>query len=139
MDNPHATTSRRSFLAGVSAAALIPGQAWAQGAQTFEDFAARARAMSGFDPVPRSLLTGARRVLDDTQATAFAAGHSAADEVTRTVLKALYTGRHMPRDGEMQRFAYAEALMYAAIEDSVNVPSYCGGLPAYWADKPGTA
>ncbi|WP_299046336.1 sugar dehydrogenase complex small subunit [uncultured Tateyamaria sp.] len=129
-------TSRRSFLAGVSAAALIPGQAWAQAAPTFEDFAARARALSGFDPVPRSLLTGARGVLDDMQATAFAEGHGAADAVTKTVLRALYTGRHMPRDGDMERFAYADALMYAAIEDSVNVPSYCGGVPAYWAEKP---
>lgn len=135
MDNPH-SKSRRRFLTSACAAALIPGRALAQGALTFEDFAARAREASGFDAMDRSVLTGARNVLNDMQAIAFVEGHSAASEVTKTVLRALYTGTHMPRGGEMERFAYARALMYAAIEDSVNVPSFCGGVPGYWAEKP---
>ena len=128
--------TRRDVLASVSAAALFPMRALGQGAPRVVDFAERCRELSGFDPVPRSLVEGALRLLDDTEATAFVAGHDAAAEVEKTVLKALYTGMHDPGDGEPERFAYAEALMYAAIEDTVNVPSYCGGMPGFWADPP---
>ena len=39
-------------------------------------------------------------------------------------------------DGNGKRVAYPDALMYAAIEDWANVPSFCGGLPGYWALPP---
>lgn len=131
--------TRRAFLGSASAAALLPSAAPAQGAPAFEAFAARCRALSGFDPVPRTLTQGALGLLDDTAATAFVEGHAAAREVEKTVLKALYTGMHQPQRGVPSRFAYAEALMYAAIEDTVNVPSYCGGRPGFWAEKPEVA
>lgn len=131
--------TRRGFLGGVSLTALMPTLASAQSQITFEDFAARARAMSGFDVVPRVLMTGARNSLDDMQQRAFVAGHGASKEVSKTVLKALYTGMHSPPNQPPVRFAYAQALMYAAIEDTVNVPSFCGGSPGYWAEKPATA
>lgn len=129
-------TTRRGFLAGVSATALLPLPARGQTPPRFVDFAARCREVSGFDPIARPLLRGAAGILDESAQTAFVEGHSAAGDVQKDVLKALYTGMHRPRNGDPERFAYAEALMYAAIEDTVNVPSYCGGLPGYWAEKP---
>ena len=137
MDDPILT--RRGFLGSASAAALMPASARAQSGPAFEAFAARCRALSGFDPLPRALIQGVLGVLDDTAATAFTEGHAAARDVERTVLKALYTGVHGPGRGAPRRLAYAEALMYAAIEDTVNVPSYCGGRPGYWAEKPQVA
>ncbi|WP_299784582.1 sugar dehydrogenase complex small subunit [uncultured Marivita sp.] len=128
--------SRRSFLGGVSAAALLPGLAKAQTPLTFESFAARARALSGFDAIPRALLSGARSALADTEIDAFVSEDGSSDNADKTVLKALYTGMHAPAEGTPERFAYAQALMYATIEDAVNVPSYCGGLPGYWSEKP---
>lgn len=130
------TLTRRGFLGSASAAALIPATAGAQSGPAFEAFAARCRALSGFDPLPRELVAGALGVLDDMEATAFAEGHAAARDIEKTVLKALYTGAHAPERGEPVRFAYSGALMYAAIEDTVNVPSFCGGLPGFWAEPP---
>lgn len=128
--------SRRGFLGGVSAAALLPGRAFAQTGPDFETFAARVRDLSGFDTIPRALLSGASSILDQYRMAAFMSEDRASEEADKTILKALYTGRHTPEGGEMQRFAYSQALMYAAIEDTVNVPSYCGGMPGYWAEKP---
>lgn len=128
--------SRRAVLGGVSAAALMPGLSVAQTPPRFEEFAARARTVSGFDSIPRAVLTGVHDALAPPRRTAFAAGHGASEEVTKTVLHALYTGIHTPRDGPPQRLGYAQALMYAAIQDAVNVPSYCGGVPGYWAETP---
>ena len=132
-----ARTDRRSFIAGVSAAALLPLPSMAQGgAVSFAAFDARCRALTGFDPVPRPLVEAAMAQLDDLEARAFAEGHDAAEDTGKAVLMTLYTGMHSPENGEPERVAYAQALMYAAIEDTVNVPSYCGGLPGYWAEKP---
>ncbi|MFP7673946.1 sugar dehydrogenase complex small subunit [Marivita sp. S0852] len=131
--------TRRSFMAGVSMTALMPATGLAQTGIPFENFAARARAISGFDVVPRNLMVGARTQLDTMQQRAFVAGRTAARDVDKTVLKALYTGMHRPEGQPPERFAYAQALMYAAIEDTVNVPSYCGGVPGYWAEKPESA
>lgn len=129
--------TRRAILGGVCASALLPGVALTQTTPpTFAEFTARMRALSGFDALPRMLLQETRNLLDQRQARTVIDGQSDATEVEKTVLKALYTGMHRPEEGSPQRFAYADALMYAAIEDTVNVPSYCGGLPAYWAEKP---
>lgn len=128
--------TRRDFLAGVSSAALFATGGYAQSATTFEDFAARARVLSGFDPVPRALLSGLRAVLSDRQEVGFLSGQGASSDIDKTLLRALYTGIYQPDTGSPTRISYAQALMYAAIEDAVNVPSYCGGLPGYWSEKP---
>lgn len=131
--------TRRDVLGGVAALALTP---WTAGAQTLNlptDFAARARALTGFDPIPRPLLRQTRMALNDTQRAAFVSRNGATDALQKTVLKALYTGIYTPERGAQRRLSYAQALMHGAIEDTVNVPSYCGGAPAYWAEKPQTA
>lgn len=131
--------SRRAFMGGVSAAALIPTLGAAQTTPPpMPDIAAMCRELSGFDPVPRPLVSGITDLMPAQDITGLVDG--TADDATRkALLKALYTGMHRPEDGAPQRFAYSSALMYAAIEDSVNVPSYCGGLPGYWAEKPADA
>lgn len=131
--------TRRLFLAGASAAALLPGGALAQSsAPTSVEFAAACRALSGFDAIPEALVAGAAKVFADADRTALIEGN-ASDEMKKSLLKTLYTGMHAPEEGEPERFAYPEALMYACVEDSLNVPSFCGGLPGYWAEKPADA
>jgi hypothetical protein len=134
--------SRRRFIGSVSALALAP-MASALSAQeappSFAEFAEMCRSLAGFDVLPRPLARAAAGVLSDMQKRALVDGSEAAEDLRRDLLKMLYTGVHSPEQGEMNRLAYAEALMYAVIEDSVNVPSYCGGVPGYWAEKPESA
>ena len=131
-----AALSRRSFLCGVSAAALSPTLGTAQTAlPSMAEIAAMCRELSGFDPVPGSLLSGIVETMPQQDLTALVQA-SASEDTRKGLLKALYTGMHRPEDGAPERFAYSSALMFAAIEDSVNVPSYCGGVPGYWAEKP---
>lgn len=131
--------SRRLFLGGASIAALAPGLAAAQSSPPhMVAFAAACRDLSGFDTVPNALLDGAARAFDALERSALIDGAAPA-ELKKRLLETLYTGMHSPKDGEPDRFAHAEALMYAAVEDSLNVPSYCGGVPGYWAEKPETA
>ncbi|WP_292022325.1 sugar dehydrogenase complex small subunit [Maritimibacter sp. UBA3975] len=131
--------SRRLFLGGASAAALMPGAALAQsdGRKTLA-FAATCRELAGFDTIPNALVAGAARAFPDEDRTALAE-KTASPDLSKSLLKTLYTGMYSPEDGDPTRFAYAEALMYAAVEDSLNVPSYCGGVPGYWAEKPVSA
>jgi len=136
-DAHKAPLTRRAVLGGVCASALLPDAALAQSVPpSFAEFAARMRELSGFDTLPRTLLHETRNLLDQRQTRAVLGGQSDTAEIEKTVLKALYTGMHRPDDSGPERFAYSDALMYAAIEDSVNVPSYCGGLPGYWQEKP---
>lgn len=128
--------SRRSFLSGVAASALVPSLGIAQTAMPpMPDIAAMCRELSGFDPVPGQLVSGVVNVLPAQDMTSLVK-RSANDDTRKTLLKALYTGMHRPENGSPERFAYSPALMFAAIEDTVNVPSYCGGVPGYWAEKP---
>ena len=130
------TLTRRSVLGGVSAAALLPGWASAQASgPSVAAFAAKCRELTGFDPIPRALLTGVREIYSANDQAALVADQ-ADDALHASLLKSLYTGMHRPEEGEPGRFAYSSALMYATVEDSLNVPSYCGGLPGFWAEKP---
>lgn len=130
--------SRRTFLGGVCASALLPHMGLAQGASSpsFAEFAASARALSGFDVVARPLLRETESLFSDLERQALVAGSDAAAEVQKALLKALYTGKHESQGAPLRRVAYSDALMYAAIENAVNVPSYCGGVPGYWSQKP---
>ena len=134
----------------------MPGSGLAQtGVPGFARFAAHCRALSGFDTIARPLLRDVGGMLIDPDRDALISGSSTARdvrettarevrettarEVQKTVLKALYTGRYTGRDGTQRRLGYSDALMYAAIEETVNVPGYCGGVPGYWAEKPAGA
>lgn len=132
----HPILSRRLFLAGTSAAALVPVGTLAQTTGPSRPaFAAACRTLSGFDTIPDALLNGAMRALPARTREALATG-TAEEDGQQALLGLLYTGMHAPKGAEPERHAYAEALMFAAVEDSLNVPSYCGGLPGYWAEKP---
>jgi hypothetical protein len=130
------TLSRRLFLGAASSFALLPGMAIAQAGRTdFPAFAAACRSLSGFDALPRPLVAAVHGVYSAESKAALVEG-SASDAAAKSLLKTLYTGVHTPAASVPQRLAYADALMYAAIEDSVNVPSFCGGAPGYWTQKP---
>lgn len=123
-------------MASVSAAALMPSAGFAENDPSFEDFAAEARASSGFDAIPRDMLGQLYRLLGAQQRRNFVQNRTASDEERKMVLKALFTGQYQAGEDAPERIAYAQALMFAAIEDNVNVPSYCGGMPGFWAEKP---
>lgn len=131
-----ARLTRRLFMSGVSAVALTPASVLAQTRDG--DLAALAnkfRALSGFDTLPQSLVRNLGDTLAQTDKTNLI-DDTISDELRRSVLKALYTGVYQGADDQPRRLAYGDALMYAAIQDSVNVPSYCGGVPGFWAQKP---
>jgi hypothetical protein len=131
--------SRRMFLGGASAAALLPAPLAAQAAGPNPlEFAAACRALSGFDTVPEALVTGAWEVMSREQRADVVDGR-AGDDLKKSLLKRLYTGMATLPEGPPERFAYSEALMFAAVEESLNVPSYCGGVPGYWSEKPDDA
>ncbi|WP_306118843.1 MULTISPECIES: sugar dehydrogenase complex small subunit [unclassified Roseitalea] len=144
MDDRHRLT-RRSFTMLGTAAFLAPITAAAQPAPGagdfigFADFAARCRELSGFDPLPRTLLTRLANRMPEGDRRAVAQRDPIPEPLRKRVLKALYTGVYEPgdgEDGESVRIGYPDALMYAAVDDSINVPTYCGGLPGYWEQKP---
>ena len=114
---------------------LTPTLAPAQTAPpSFAEFAARCRALAGFDVLPRALIDGLDTHLSPDDRAAVVAQDGG--DVDKQVLKALYTGV-LGHGGEApERIGYSDALMYAAVEETLNVPSYCGGVPAFWAEKP---
>ena len=64
-------------------------------------------------------------------------GEALPEEVRIRLLEALWTGV-TPGD-DAARIGFSSALMWAAIEESNNVISYCGGVPGFWAEPPETA
>ncbi|WP_029059536.1 sugar dehydrogenase complex small subunit [Stappia stellulata] len=128
--------SRRVFLLGASASALVQlGWADVARAQAFPDFAAVCRDLSGFTAIPRAPLQQVATAVGDKAQSDLIAGQASA-ATCKQILKMLYTGTDGSEDTAPVRLAYTDALMYAAVEDSLNVPSYCGGLPGYWSEKP---
>lgn len=145
--------TRRFVLAG-GAAALAPLPAAAQGpalqgaatkgAMLGEvAFAARMRALSGFDPLPQPLIVAlyaAMRAdgrLGALPGEAAQSGSGEAAETEKRALKALYSGIWPGGEGAPpRRLSFAGALQWAAIEETNNVISYCGGLPGFWAEPP---
>jgi hypothetical protein len=114
-------TTRRETLTALGALGLAAGPA-AAAAQEFDSFGARCRALTGFAILPRPLVEAAR-------------AEPGPDADDKTLLMALYTGSYEAGDGVV-RIAYADALMFAATEEALNTPSFCGGLPQYWAQPP---
>lgn len=127
---------RRTILALSGAAALLPGTALAQANPLSPAALNRLSDLTGFDTLPRDLLRGLGAALaQDTAASdALNGDDPLPDELKARVLTGLYSGV-LPGD-EGTRIGFSSALMWAAIEDSNNVISYCGGLPGYWADPP---
>ncbi len=124
-----AALTRRSFIASVSAAALLPNALSAQTGPAIDALLAR---LSGFDPLPQDLVEGLRR------AVRINPSDDLSDAFEKRLLRALYTGVLPASEDEQTgtRIGFSNALMWAAIEDSNNVISYCGGVPGFWADPP---
>jgi len=139
--------SRRAVLAG-GAAALAPLPAAAQQAglparpEVGEvAFAARMRALAGFDPLPQPLVAGLYEAARETGELAAMVEETGRPNAAQArALKALYHGIWTgPGDeAEPRRIAFADALQWAAVEETNNVVSYCGGVPGFWADPPET-
>jgi hypothetical protein len=139
-------TRRRlmSRAAGASAA-LAAGPIAAQVRLSDEvAFFAACRDLSAFDPLPHRLTVSLMaRLPEPDRDRVIAEGARLRDgALRRRVLHALYRGV-LPAPGDdsetVTRIGYADALMFATVEDRLIVPSYCGGLPAYWQAHPGAA
>jgi hypothetical protein len=131
--------TRRRMMASAACAALFGSThtAFAQASRLSEfQFAARLHALAGFDPLPADLVAGLMRGLDAAHPLFLADDAPLPPAERERVLTALYTGVLMPKDGHAHRIGFADALMWAAIERSNNVISYCGGVPGFWADAP---
>jgi hypothetical protein len=137
--------SRRSVLAGgLAVSALVTaGPLRAQVARVeaprFVDLAARLRELTGFDPLPRDLAAAFAEAASDDDDGTFLAGVMDGDAAARTrAIKALYHGILAPGgdEGAPVRLGYGSALQWAAIEETNTVPSWCGGVPGYWAEPP---
>jgi hypothetical protein len=102
-------------------------------------FDARMRALAGFDPLPRDLVSGLYAAARETgELEAMMADENRPNDSQARALKALYHGIWTGPDeqAEPRRLAFAEALQWAAIEETNNVISYCGGVPGFWAEPP---
>ncbi|ROU03776.1 sugar dehydrogenase complex small subunit [Histidinibacterium lentulum] len=139
-----ARLSRRSLLAGglalsaLATAAPLRAQVARVEGPSFVDLAARLRELTGFDPLPRDLLSAFAEASGEDgvfRAGIMEDGDAAAQ---RRAIKALYHGILAPEgdEGEPVRLGYASALQWAAIEETNNVPSWCGGVPGYWSEPP---
>lgn len=139
---------RRRFLTGAVAGAAMPGAlsalaaAGPAAAQTSPAilFGALCRELTGFDALPRGLMADLLERLSDDEIV-LATRRSAADlpqdlrtRILRTLFLGVYSGPG--EDAEDERLVYAQALMFACVEDRLNVPSYCGGMPGYWRQTP---
>jgi hypothetical protein len=140
-------TRRRALAlggAGLAAPSLARAQSVAEGMTFFKEtglvrFEEACRALTGFDPLPRPLLMGLFEALGPELAGAVAEGGGALDRDTEArVVRALYTGvlPAQSEEGAPRRIVYADALMHAAAEGTLNVPTYCGGLPNFWQEPP---
>jgi len=56
--------------------------------------------------------------------------------VAKEVVRGWYVGIVGP-DEAPTFVTYSDALMYRAVLDVHNVPSFCGGVPHFWAEPPG--
>jgi hypothetical protein len=137
------TLTRRRLIAGAAAGALLPALPGGAGAQqptlNFVGFAQRMRALSGFDPLPRDLLRALHAAAEEEGGPdigALTAEDGAPNDAQKRALKALYHGIWTGKDEEKTRLAFSEALQWAAIEDTNNVISFCGGVPGFWAEPP---
>ena len=131
-------TDRRTFLALTSIAAVLPTMSFAQGTTLTPDMMNRLSALAGFDPLPQDLLSGLGEAMaaEMEGRPDWEEGAALPDDVRERVLTALYTGIY---NGETAtRIGFSSALMWAAIEETNNVISYCGGLPGFWAEPPET-
>ena len=132
-------TDRRTLLALTAAAAAFPGASLAQGGAVLPAAMNRLAALAGVNPLPQDLLRGLADALpEDLRALEQVdRGEALPEEVRIRLLEALWTGV-TPGD-DAARIGFSSALMWAAIEESNNVLSYCGGVPGFWAEPPETA
>lgn len=149
--------TRRALLAGAAAAALLPGAALARrpdaGREALARFMRLSRALTGqrfLDPATgsriRAFVLGDRDLaplLPRLEAAAAEEGGLARriaaqglGPAARAVLEGWVIGVYGP-DDDPRFVAYPDALMYRAVADFHNVPTFCGGTPGFWAAPPG--
>lgn len=57
-------------------------------------------------------------------------------EAAKLLLRGWYLGRVAGRNGDEILVGYEQTLMARATGDFIPLPSYCGGIPGYWAEPP---
>ena len=126
---------RRAFLLGGVAAAALPGVPAARMRRDLA-FAAKLRALTGFDPLPQPLVAGLTRAAAEAGLIDAVLEDSGAAQ--KRLLRAAYSGiwEAPGEDGGPERLVFADALKWAAIAETNNVISWCGGVPGFWAEPP---
>jgi len=132
VSHPSAGPTRRTALAlltGTAGAALFPGAAAAQAGIDRIAMIDRLAELTGFAPLPGRMVDALFEIMPEPVTSG----------AETRILTALYTGVLPDEDGPGTRIAFADALMWHAIEDYKNVISYCGGMPGFWAEPPQSA
>ena len=156
------TFGRRGFLTGVGAMALIPMRGPFALAQPLdlEAFLELSRRVTGHTALDARIGAPLLAAFSDSGAIAGLTGLAADEDsaARRAVLRAWYLGKVSPDglpagedaedlergrgedaedDGPPDRvLAYEGTLMGVIVADLIPLPSYCGGLPHFWAEPP---
>jgi hypothetical protein len=131
---------RRTFLLSTVAAATLPGVPAAQTRGGLA-FAAKLRALAGFNPLPDPLVAGLTRAAEEAGLIdAVLEETRAPNAAQKRVLRAAYSGiwEGPGENAVPERLVFADALKWAAIAETNNVISWCGGVPGFWAEPPET-
>ncbi len=131
--------SRRNVLTTGStlmALALGAPRLYAQAASTLPED--RLAALAGFPVLPRDLVSALIDRLEDETLSRLSDQSPLPADLRKRLLNALYTGvlSGVDEDTPAERIGFSSAMMWAALEETNNVISYCGGVPGYWADPP---
>ena len=60
-------------------------------------------------------------------------------DIATTVLRGWYVGLVQQPDGKDRTVAYEQTLMAAVVADFLTLPTFCSGIPNYWAEPPKVA
>jgi Membrane bound FAD containing D-sorbitol dehydrogenase len=60
-------------------------------------------------------------------------------DIATTVLRGWYVGLVRQPDGKDRTVAYEQTLMAAVVADFLTLPTFCSGIPNYWAEPPKVA
>ena len=127
---------RRLLASAASAATMAMHPALAQTGEVA--FAARLRALTGMSPLPRPLVEGPFRVAAEAGDLRAVLSDATPDGPRERILRAAYSGiwTGPGEDAPPERLVFADALKWAAIAETHNVISWCGGVRSFWADPP---
>ncbi len=129
---------RQMMLSGTAVVIFGAGTSGLRAQQNSVDVANRLAKLAGFEVLPRDLLANLQNNLDGNAMDRLTDDAPLPDAMRERVLTGLYTGvlPGADKDAMATRIGFSSALMWAAIDQTNNVISYCGGVPHFWAEPP---